>query len=186
MVLHNAILRGVARGHAVGNVRTASAGGVDLELSRAVAASDPRSAVICMNAAAMKSTGVETVKSARVETTTVKSTSVKSATTVEAASVETTTAAVTAAATVTTTAVTAATSRISQVGERCCNNRGRNDRDKRQQHIASFEHTTLHHFTAVRRAGSARDPTNNTPSRSSVPVTRASRYPRSQAFVLKV
>jgi hypothetical protein len=88
-----------------------------------------------MNASAVKSTTVET---ASVETATMETT------TVEAASVEP--AAVTTATMTTAAAVTAATSRISQIGDRCCHNRGCNDRDKRQQHIASFEHTTLHPF----------------------------------------
>jgi hypothetical protein len=110
-----------------------------------------------MNAAAVKSTGVETMKSARVETATVKSTSVKTATTVEAASVE--------PAAVTTATMTAATSRISQVGDRCCHNRGRNDRDKRQQHIAGFEHTTLHPFHGGPESRQRKRFTGNTPGR---------------------
>jgi len=93
-----------------------------------------------MNAPAVKSACVKStrVEATSVETATVKSTGVETATTVEAAAV--TTATVTAAA-----AVTAATSRISQVGDRRCHNRGRKDRDK-HQHVASFEHTTLHPF----------------------------------------
>jgi hypothetical protein len=136
------VLHGVAGGRAMGNVRTPSASGVELELSRARAASYPRRAVKRMNAPAMKSTSAETssVKAASVKSTGVETASTVEAAAVEAAAVET---AVTAATVTTAAAVTSAARRISQIGDRCCHNRCGKEREQRQ-HLASFGHTTLH------------------------------------------
>ena len=91
------------------------AGGVELDVTRAVAASHPRSASKSMKAATMETT--------TMETTGMKASAVKTATAMEAAATTTVE---------TTAAMTTATSRIGHAPERCCRNRSHKDRANRQ------------------------------------------------------